>query len=303
MRMFDKKKYYTSSLSLKNRYCVKEELHCQSAYERRMQTVDEYNEEYVILFERIGNYLPNGKNFMFELPIHESVVYPVDLIQKSNTYIYENEVGYVYPIAFLKYISWDVFLENCSKEDKVALLYRLCSVIEDLHKKLIFICGFDKKQILIDSGEIKLRYNGFKNHNRNSIYRVPDCIADHYSEIPWVLDVFSLVAIIFECMYEWNPFCGMMTSFSDDEEYLFEIFYNNFRKKIFIFEREKKLNQIGFLIEQRKIIEKWSETDQEICDFFHHILTMDIPEQYSHNVVFEKIHKLIDYYYKSEIFQ
>lgn len=82
--MFDKKKYYTSSLSLKNRYCVKKELPCQSAYERRMQTVDEYNEEYVILFERIGNYLPNGKNLMFELPIHESVVYPVDLIQKSN---------------------------------------------------------------------------------------------------------------------------------------------------------------------------------------------------------------------------
>ena len=130
--MFDKKKYYTSSLSLKNRYCVKEELHCQSAYERRMQTVDEYNKEYVILFERIGNYLPNAKNFMFELPIHESVVYPVDLIQKSNTYVCESEVGFVYPISFLKYVSWDVFLENCSKEDKVALLYRLCSVIEDL---------------------------------------------------------------------------------------------------------------------------------------------------------------------------
>lgn len=51
--MFDKKKYYTSSLSLKNRYCVKKELPWSgSAYERRMQTVDEYNEEYVILFER-----------------------------------------------------------------------------------------------------------------------------------------------------------------------------------------------------------------------------------------------------------
>lgn len=301
--MFDKKKYYISSLSLKNRYCLKQELHSQSAYEKRVQTVDEYNKEYMILFERIGNYLPDAKKFMFELPIHESVVYPIDLIEKSNTYIYENEIGYVYPISFLDYDSFDSFFSNCNKDEKVKVLNQLCTVLEDIHRSGIFLNGFDKKQILIKSGEIKLRYNGFKNHNRNSIYRVPDCFAENFMSIPWLLDVFSLVAIIFECMYEWNPFCGMMTSFSSDEEYQFEIFYNNFRKKIFIFEREKKLNQIGFLIEQRSIIEKWSGTDQKVCDFFHHILTMDIAEQYTQELVYNKIYKLIDYYHKAEIFR
>lgn len=49
--MFDKKKYYTSSLSLKNRYCVREELHSPSSYEKRVKTVDEYNTEYVILLK------------------------------------------------------------------------------------------------------------------------------------------------------------------------------------------------------------------------------------------------------------
>lgn len=303
MRMFDKKKYYTSSLSLKNRYCVGKELYSRSSYERWVLTLDEYNTEYVILFEKIGNYLPNEKNFMLELPIHEAVVYPVDLIEESNTYVYENEIGFVYPISFLDFGSFDSNLAGCSKDDKVKLLDQLCEVLEDIHRRGIFLNGFDKKQILIKSGEVKFRYNGFKNHNRNSIYKVPDCFAENYSATPWVLDVFSLVAIIFECMYEWNPFCGMMTSFSSDEEYQFEIFYNNFRKKIFIFEREKKLNQIGFLIEQRPIVEKWSETDQKICDFFHHILTMEIPEQYTQELVLMKVHKLIDYYHKAEIFQ
>lgn len=301
--MFDKKKYYTSSLSLKNRYCVKKDLYSQSSYESRVLTLDEYNTEYLILFEKIGNHLPDEKNFMFEVPIHKAIVYPVDLITKSNIYIYENEIGYVYPISFLSFNSLDCTLENCSKNDKVKLLRQLCCVLEDIHKSGIFLNGFDKKQILIKSGKIKFRYNGFKSHNRNSIYKVPDYFSENGLTASWLLDAFSLVAIIFEYMYEWNPFCGMMTSFSKDEEYVFEIFYNNFRKKIFIFEQEKKLNQIGFLIEQRFIIEKWSGTDQKICDFFHHILTMDIPEQYTQKLVFEKIHKVIDYYQKTEIFQ
>ena len=303
MRMFGRKEYYTSSLSLKNRYCVEEELYSPSLYERCVRTVDEYNTEYVILFERIGNYLPDRKKFMFELPIHEAIVYPVDLIEKSNIYVYENEMGLVYPISFLNFDPFDSILVRSSKEDKVKILDQLCGVLEDIHRNGIFLNGFDKKQILIKSGESKLRYNGFKNHNRNSIYRVPDYLAENYSTAQWLLDAFSLVAIIFECMYEWNPFFGMMTSFSSDEEYQFEIFYNNFRKKIFIFERERKLNQIGFLLEQRPIIDKWLETDKKICDFFHHILTMDIPEKYTQEVVFKKIHKVIDYYYKAEIFQ
>lgn len=288
---------------MENRYCVRKELYSQSVYERRVQTVDEYNSEYVILFERIGNCLPNEKSFMFELPIHRSVVYPIDLVEKSNTYVYENEVGFVYPLSFLEYDSFDNILASYSKEDKVKFLGRLCDVLEDIHRSGIFLNGFDKKQILIKLGDIKFRYNGFKNHNRNSIYKVPDILAEEYLANPWILDVFSLVTIIFECMYDWNPFCGMMTSFTTDEEYLFEIVYNNFRKKIFIFEREKKLNQIGFLIEQRPIIEKWSETDQKICDFFHHILTMDVPGQYTQESVFKKIHTIIDYYHNAEIFQ
>ena len=56
--MFNRKKYYVSSLSLKNIYLVKKELQNQSAYEKRMQTIDEYNTEYVILFEKIGTYNP-----------------------------------------------------------------------------------------------------------------------------------------------------------------------------------------------------------------------------------------------------
>ena len=104
-------------------------------------------------------------------------------------------------------------------------------------------------------------------------------------------------------MYEWNPFCGMMTSFSSDEEYQFEIYYNNFRKKIFIFEEDKKLNQIGFLMEQKSIIKKWLETDRKVCDFFNHILTMDIPKYYTQEFVFDKIHELINYYNKTEMFK
>lgn len=300
--MFNRKKYYVSSLSLKNIYLVKKELQSQSAYEKRMQTIDEYNTEYVILFEKIGNYLPNEKDFMFNLPFHESVIYPVDLIEISNMYVTKNELGYVYPVSVLDYDSLDNVFENCSKDKKVKTLKQLCAVLEDIHNNGIFLNGFDKRQLLIKSDEIKIRYNGFKNHNRNSIYRVPDCYAENYSNIPWVLDIFSLVAIIFECMYEWNPFFGMMTSFSTNEEYQFEVFYNNFKKKIFIFDQERKLNQIGFLIEQRPIVEKWTETDKKICDFITHILTMDIPKKYTQEFVLKNVYELINYYDNVEIF-
>lgn len=301
--MFNKKIYYISSFSLKNRYCFKKELHSTSIYEKQILTLDEYNKEYVILFERIGNHLPNVKRIMFELPIHEAVIYPVDLIKKSNIYVYENEIGYVYPASFLEYDSIDGALAGLDKADKAKTLHQLCSVLKDIHKTGLFLNGFDKKQVLIKSDEIKIRYNGFKNHNRNSIYRVPDYFANKYSSKLYMLDVFSLVAIIFETMYGCNPFCGMMTSFSNDEEYRFEVFYNNFRKKIFIFETDKKLNQIGFLIEHRSIIDKWSETVQQIRDFFNHILTMEIPEHYTYDFVFEQIFKVIDYYLKAEMFQ
>lgn len=267
-----------------------------------MQTIDEYNTEYVILFEKIGNYLPNEKDFMFNLPFHESVIYPVDLIEISNMYVTKNELGYVYPISVLEYDSLDNVFANCSKDKKVKTLKQLCTVLEDIHNNGIFLNGFDKKQLLVKSDEIKIRYNGFKNHNRNSIYRVPDCYAENYSNIPWVLDIFSLVAIIFECMYEWNPFFGMMTSFSSNEEYQFEVFYNNFKKKIFIFDQERKLNQIGFLVEQRPIVEKWTETDKKICDFIAHILTMDIPKKYTQEFVFKNVYELIDYYDNVETF-
>lgn len=301
--MFDKKKYYISSLSLKNRYRVLKELPNQSSYERRFLTLDEYNVEHVILFERIGNSLPDARYLLFEIPIHESIVFPVDLIEKSNIYVYENEIGYVYPVSFLDFESLDSVMAKSNKEAKARILQQLCNVLVSIHTRSIFLNGFDKKQVLIKADEISFRYNGFKNHNRNSIYRVPDYITKNYLNTPWLFDAFSIVAIIFEYMYGWNPFCGMMTSFSDDEEYQFEVYYNNFRKKIFIFEQDKKLNQIGFLIEQRDIIEKWQETDLKIRDFFNHILTMSIPEQYTQEIVFEKIYQLIDYYFKQELFQ
>ena len=240
---------------------------------------------------------------MLELPVHESVVYPVDLIKKSNIYIHENEMGYVYPVSFLDFDSLDDLWDKCGKDSRVNYLAQLCYTLEDLHKEGIFLNGFDKKQVLIQSKKIKFRYNGFKNHNRNSIYKVPDYFAEKYTSMSWILDAFSLVAVIFECMYEWNPFCGMMTSFSSDEEYQFEIYYNNFRKKIFIFEEDKKLNQIGFLMEQKSIIKKWLETDRKVCDFFNHILTMDIPKYYTQEFVFDKIHELINYYNKTEMFK
>lgn len=302
--MFEKKVYFTSCLCMKNTYCVKEELPSPSRYERRVLTKDEYNKEHVILFEKIGNKLPNESDLMFDIiDVHDSILYPEDLIERSNIYVHENEIGFVYKKAFLYFDSFDGILSSCNKNDKVAFLERLCAVLEDIHRNNIFLNGFDKKQILIKGDTVQFRYNGFKNHNRNSIYRVPDFFARDYSETPWILDVFSLVAIIFECMYEWKPFFGNMTSFSEDEEHQFDVFYNNFRKKIFIFERENKLNEIGFLVNQRPIVEKWSETDEHICDFFHNILTMDIPKEYTQEFVFEEIHKLIDYYKNTEIFQ
>ncbi len=304
--MFHRKKYYLSSLSLGNRYCVREELPACSPYERRVLTqADGYHREYVILFERIDNDLPDEKELLLELPFHDALIYPVDLILESGTYVHENAIGFVYPVSFLRYDSCDRILTGGNKEDKVTFLKTLCRVVEDLHRSAIFLRGFDKKQILVQPGQIKLRYNGWKNHYRNSIYQVPDCLAADYPDIPWILDAFSLVALIFECMYGWHPFRGMMTSFSGDEEYQFQVFYHNFRKKIFIFEEEKKYNPIGFLMEQRPILEKWSATDQKICDFFCHILTMDLPQEEGdgQKVVFRDIHALLDYYHKTEIFQ
>lgn len=301
--MLDEKQYYISSLSLKNRYRVREEFKNISAYERWISVSDEYNTEYVIVFERIGNYIPNVKKLLFELPIHKAVIYPMDLIKKYNMYTYENEIGYVYPASFLRFKEFDYLSNEINLKDKVKYLYQLTYTLEDIHRHNIYLNGFDRKQILTEADKILFRYNGFKNHNRNSIYKVPDFIANNYTSIPWIQDVFSLVAIIFECMYRWNPFCGMMSSFSDDEEYQFEVFYNNFSKKIFIFEKEKKLNQIGFLMNQRTVIEKWLKTDPLICDFFNNILTMDIPKNYTQEGTFEKIHKLLGYYYNSEIFQ
>ena len=301
--MFDRKQYYTSSLSLKNRYCFRKELKSDSAYERQVLAFDEYNTEYVILFERIGNCFPDMKNLLFELPIHNAIIYPIDLIKKFNVYTYENEIGYVYPLSILNFEEIDYLSNRLSIEDKAKYLAQLSYTLEDIHRHGIFLNGFDRKQVLVNSGKIKFRYNGFKNHNRNSIYKVPNCLADSYAYIPWIQDVFSLVAIIFECMYQWNPFFGRMTSFSADEEYQFEVFYNNFRKKIFIFEEDKKLNQIGFLMDQRSVIEKWLKTDPSICVFFQHILTMDIPKEYTKESTFEKIHKVIGYYYNSKIFQ
>ena len=137
--MFNRKKYYVSSLSLKNIYLVKKELQSQSAYEKRMQTIDEYNTEYVILFEKIGNYLPNEKDFMFNLPFHESVIYPVDLVEISNMYVTKNELGYVYPISVLDYDSLDHVFANCSKDKKVKTLKQLCAVLENIHNNGIFL--------------------------------------------------------------------------------------------------------------------------------------------------------------------
>lgn len=301
--MFDKKQYYISALSLRNRYCVRKELEKISAYERCILVLDEYNTEYIILFERVGNYIPNVRKLFFEIPIHKLVVYPIDLIKESKVYMCKNEIGYVYPISFLKFKKFDYVSTEINIKDKVKYLNQLTYTLEDIHRYDIYLNGFDKKQILTKSDKIFFRYNGFQSNYRNSIYRVPDFVANKYTYIPWILDVFSLVAVIFECMYQWNPFCGMMSSFSADEAYQFEVFYNNFSKKIFIFEKEKKLNQIGFLMNQRTVIEKWLKTDPMICDFFHHILTMDIPKDYTEESTFEKIHKVINYYYNSEIFQ
>lgn len=72
------------------------------------------------------------------------------------------------------------------------------------HRHNIYLNGFDRKQILTEADKILFRYNGFQNHNRNSIYKIPDFIANNYTSIPWIPDVFSLVAVIFECMYRWH---------------------------------------------------------------------------------------------------
>lgn len=302
MKMFEQKQYFISKFSLENRYCVDKEMDAISCYEKWFLTKDEYKNKYVILFERIGNSLPDLKELFFELPIHEAIIYPLDLIEKSNVYIFENEIGFVYSPRIMDYQMFAQAMQT-DKKNKVKLLRLLCNTIADIHKKKIYLTGFDKRQLMVEGGKIKIRYNGFKNHNRNSVHRVPDYFAEKFSSAPWILDAFSLVAIIFEYMYQWKPFCGMMTSFSRDEEYQFEVFYNNFRKKIFIFEREKKMNQIGFLVEQRPVIEKWNLTDLPISRFIENILTLNIPTNYSEDTILLEIQKLITYYENSELFQ
>ena len=300
--MFEKKEYYISTLSLRNRYRTVKELAGDSCYERWVTVKDEQDNDYVIVFEQINNTIPDMSELFFELPCHTAIMYPLDLIAKSDVYICENEIGYVYPEQITEYQSLDRVKGSSDRSAKCKVLRLLCETIQDCHNQGIFLNGFDKRQVLIKAGQLRIRYNGFKNHYRNSTCKIPDNIAEEYSTPPWLLDVFSLTAIIFEYMYEWNPFCGMLTSFSPNEEYQFEVYYNRFRKKPFIFERKSKLNPIGFLFAQRKVVTKWQLTDPGICNFFHSILTMEIPKNYTQESVFEMLKYVIRYYQESEIF-
>lgn len=301
MSMFEKKQYYISKFSLKNRYCMRKQVRMNSVYERWILTQDEYKNRYVILFENIGNFIPDLRELFFELPVHKAIIYPVDLIEKASMYVSESAIGFVYPLQILKYQIFDQAMET-EKAGRIQLLRRLCNTVEELHKKHVYMMGLDKKQIMVSDGEIYIRYNGFKNYNRNSIYKIPDYIAEKYLSVPGFLDVFSLTAIIFEYMFNWNPFFGTMTSFFHDEEYQFEVFYNYFMKKMFIFEQTDKANHIGISADQRLVIEKWRSMDSQICRIFEKILTLDVSETFLQSDMLADIQKLITYYEKSELF-
>ncbi len=298
--MFKTKKYYISKFSCANQYCVQRKLKERSPYEKWVLAKGNNQTRYWILFEKISNFFPDLRDLFFELPVHKSIIYPLDLIEKKNQYISQNEIGFVYPFPIQKFQIFEKAMK-ADKKEKIEMLRLLCNTIESLHKEKIYLMGFDIKQIFIINGKIRIRYNGFNICNRNSVYRIPDYLAQQYSDVPWILDLFSLVTIIFESIYGWKPFCGTMTSFSQDEEIQFEVFYNNFKKKIFIFEEQKKLNQIGFLREQKSIIEKWNSTDKEIQDFLKNVLMLSISKNCDETIFYEA-EKLITYYENSKLF-
>lgn len=303
--MFEKKQYYISKFSLANRYCVELEFESESKYEKQFLTKDEQGNRNVLVFEKIGTSFPDFsqlKNFDRRYQYHSSIIFPVDFIQKSNVYVHENEIGFVYPENLLKCQTFAKAMDT-DKAGKVKNLRALLECLEKLNRFGIYFSGFDKRQLVLENEKVKILYDGFDNGYRNSLYRIPDYCKSVYKKSPWILDAFSMAVILFESMYDWHPFFGSLMAFSAEEEYRFEVFYNNFKDGLFIFDKLNDSNQIGFLVEQQEIIKKWEATDIEIRQFFEDIFSMNIPDFYPYDVLLAKIQTVITYYEETMLFQ
>lgn len=301
--MFEKKQYYISKFSLANRYCVEQELESESKYEKKFLTKDEQGKRNVLIFERIGTLFPEFSQLKISAQrYHESIIFPLDFIQKSNIYVHENEIGFVYPENLLKCQTFAKAMET-DKAGKIKNLRALLRCLTELNHCGIYFSGFDKRQLIVENEQVKILYDGFDNGYHNSLYRIPDYCKSIYKESPWILDVFSMAVILFESMYEWHPFFGSLMAFSKDEEYQFEVFYNNFKNRLFIFDELNDSNQIGFLVEQQEIVKKWKATDEKIRWFFENIFSMNIPDSYPYDVFLLKIQEVITYYEETVLFQ
>lgn len=294
--MFKKKEYYFSVFSSKNRYYMENLINSSSYYETILLVSDENKKEYVLLFEKIGNLIPNIKNMYFNVPYHESVIFPLDLVVKESDLYHKNEIGFIYSKEILNYKCYrDLSFDN--KKDKVVFFKKLYQLMTSIHTDF-YLNGLDIRQIYLRDEKIWLRYNGFQSHNRNSVYKIPDIYTEQYEQ--YVLDFYSLIVFIFECMYEWHPYHGNASSFTKEEE---DHFYAFFTHPVFIFDKKDESNRIGFFITQRDIIGKWKKTDPDIQKIFHDILTFRQIQKYSEEDMKKGVEKLLIYYEKSELFQ
>lgn len=296
MKIFMKKDYYCSELSAKNIYYIEKAIKDFSYYENWFLVKDENNNEYVLLMEKIGNKIPDIKDMYFNLSYHDRVLYPFDIIVNRSEYYAKNEIGYLYLKKILEYQDYK-YLSLETKQEKLQFLQKLYELLLQIHKEF-YLMGFDVKQIFMEGEKIKIRYNGFQSHNRNSIYKISDVTAGQYS--PYILDYYSLFVIMFELMYEWHPYYGYLTSFSDNEKDRFEAFFSN---PVFIFDNNNKTNGIGFMINQRKILQRWQKTDPIIQKIYHDILTFRNIKNYSEEDMGEAVMQILTCYKNNDLFQ
>lgn len=294
--MFKRKDYYLSTLSIKNKYYIEGLIKNKSFYEEWYSVKDDNNNEYILLFEKVGNKIPNIQQLYFNLPYHESVFFPIDIVVKETDFYHENKIGYIYKKDIMNYTAVEN-ITNFTKKDKINFVKKMKQLLQSIHQTF-YLKGLDIRQIYTENNKLYIRYDGFENHNRNSIYKIADIYASQYEL--YMLDYYSLIVILFEMMYEWHPYYGNATGFTKEEESLFNVYFQN---PVFIFDTENKTNTIGFLREQRKIVERWNDTADNVKQIYIDILTFKGIKKYTEADMENSIDRIIQYYEQSDLFQ
>ena len=245
-----------------------------SHYETWYLVQDEDGTEYVLLLETIGNKIPDLHSFYFHIACHEDIIFPLDMVCESGQLNQDCKVGYLYPMDVLEWSPLEE-LKLEKKEDKAAFLKNLHALLKEIHEE-IYMMGIDIRQIYQQNGRIKIRYNGFKNYARNSIYKIPEDKAGEYE--PYILDYFSFFVLMFEIMYQWHPYMGNRTSYSMEEDARYYAFSQS---PIFIFDPKNESNRIGFLMSQKEVIQRWEDSEPAIRKYFIDIFNLDRIKKYT----------------------